>query len=126
MKKSLLLPITFFVALSTATSTTEVSPMTIEAPAGEAPLTIEAGFARACEFEGIPLYGKVQFVDVFADIQIEYVNAFPDIKVRFVNGFPKKCGEWQVVDAFPDFTVQVVNGAADLKVQRVNAFPGME
>lgn len=90
-----------------------------------APIAKHDALFPACEFDGIPLYGKVQFVDAFPDIKIQYVNAFPNIKVKFVNAFPDECGEWQVVDAFPDFKVQVVDAFPDIKVQKVTAFPGM-
>ncbi len=79
-----------------------------------------------CEWEGIPLHGKVQFVDAFPDIKIQYVDAFGDINVKFVDAFPDDCGEWQEVDAFPDFKVQVVDAFPDVKVQLVDAFPGID
>jgi len=79
-----------------------------------------------CEFNGIKLYGKVQFVTSFPDIKIEYVESFPDIKVKFVTSFPDDCGEWQKVESFPDFKVQVVESFPDLKVKKVDSFPGMD
>lgn len=79
-----------------------------------------------CEFEGIKLHGKVQFVDDFPDFKIQYVKHFPDLNVEFVDNFPNDCGEWQVVDQFPDFKVQVVEHFPDLKVKKVKHFPGME
>jgi hypothetical protein len=78
-----------------------------------------------CEFEGIKLHGKVEFVSSFPDIKIQYVSSFPDIKVKFVSSFPDDCGEWQEVTSFPDFKVQVVSSFPDLKVQKVTSFPGM-
>lgn len=80
----------------------------------------------SCTFNGIPLHGKVQFVDAFPDIKIQYVNAFPDINVKWVEHFPDDCGEWQEVDAFPDFKVQVVEAFPDVKVKIVEAFPGVD
>jgi hypothetical protein len=82
--------------------------------------------ADVCEWNGIKLYGKVQFVEGFADIKIQFVDDFPDLDVEFVDAFPDACGKWQVVDAFPDFTVQVVDDFPDLKVRAVSAFPGMK
>lgn len=79
-----------------------------------------------CEYEGIKLYGKVQFVESFPDIKIKYVNSFPDIKVKFVTSFPDDCGEWQVVNSFPDFKVQIVNSFPDIEVKVVDSFPGMD
>ena len=78
-----------------------------------------------CEWQGIKLYGKVQFVNSFPDIKIQYVESFPDIKVKFVESFPGDCGEWQKVSSFPDFKVQVVESFPDIKVQVVESFPGM-
>ena len=78
-----------------------------------------------CEWEGIALHGKVQFVTSFPDIKIQYVTSFPDIKVKFVDSFPDDCGEWQEVSSFPDFKVQVVTSFPDIKVQKVDSFPGM-
>ncbi len=78
-----------------------------------------------CEWKGIKLYGKVQFVDAFPDIKVQFVDAFPDIKVQFVDAFPNDCGKWQEVTAFPDFKVQVVTAFPDIKVQKVTAFPGV-
>ena len=78
-----------------------------------------------CEYKGIKLYGKVQFVTSFPDIKIEYVTSFPDIKVKFVDNFPDDCGEWQVVESFSDFKVEVVTSFPDLKVEKVTSFPGM-
>lgn len=81
---------------------------------------------KECACNGIPLQGKVQFVDAFPDIKIQYVDAFPDIRVEFVDAFPDQCGRWQEVDAFPDFKVQVVDAFPDVRVQKVTSFPGME
>ena len=79
-----------------------------------------------CEYNGIKLHGKVQFVESFPDIKIQYVTSFPDIKVKFVSSFPDDCGEWQTVESFPDFKVQVVESFPDLKVKIVDSFPGMD
>lgn len=79
----------------------------------------------SCEYKGIQLHGKVQFVTSFPDIKIKYVSSFPDIKVKFVTSFPDDCGEWQQVTSFPDFKVQIVESFPDLKVKVVDSFPGM-
>ena len=86
---------------------------------------VNAGKLSSCQFKGIALYGKVKFVDSFADIKIQIVNSFPDLKVQLVKGFANECGKWQVVDNFPDFTVQVVSAFPDIKVQKVSSFPGL-
>lgn len=78
-----------------------------------------------CEYKGIVLKGKVQYVTAFPDIEIQYVDAFPDIRVQFVDAFPDECGEWQKVESFPDFKVQIVDAFPDVKVQIVDSFPGV-
>lgn len=80
---------------------------------------------NSCKWEGIPLKGKVQFVESFPDIKVQFVNSFPDIKVKFVESFPDDCGEWQVVESFPDFKVQIVESFPDIKIQEVSSFPGI-
>ncbi|MFT5617197.1 MAG: hypothetical protein ACI85I_000413 [Arenicella sp.] len=86
---------------------------------------VEAIKRGDCEYKGIELHGKVQFVTSFPDIKIQYVTSFPDIKVKFVSSFPDDCGEWQEVTSFPDFKVQIVTSFPDLKVEKVSSFPGM-
>ncbi|MCX7985328.1 MAG: hypothetical protein N2662_00115 [Bacteroidales bacterium] len=78
-----------------------------------------------CKCKGIPLYGRVQFVEAFEDFRIQFVDGLADIHVKFVDTRPSKCGEWQIVDALPDFKVRVVNGLADFKVKKVDALPGL-
>lgn len=80
--------------------------------------------AKACKFNEISLYGKVQFVESFPDIKIQFVESFPDIKVKFVSSFPNECGKWQVVNSFPDIKVQIVESFPDIKVKIVESFPG--
>lgn len=79
----------------------------------------------SCFYHGIPLYGKVKFVESFPDIKIKFVTSFPDLKVKFVSSFPDDCGEWQIVESFPDFRVQVVESFPDVKVEVVESFPGL-
>jgi len=80
----------------------------------------------SCYWKGIPLYGKVKFVESFPDVKIKFVESFPDIRVKFVNAFPDKCGRWQVVESFPDLKVQVVESFPDIKVKIVESFPGID
>ncbi len=84
-----------------------------------------AGALSSCSYNGISLYGKVKFVESFADIKVQFVSSFPDLKVKFVNSFPDSCGKWQVVESFPDFTVQIVSSFPDIKIQEASAFPGV-
>ena len=70
------------------------------------------------------IYGRIQYVDAFADYTIEVVDSFPDLKVEVVDAFADSAGEWEIVTAFPDFTIQKVDAFGDFKVQYVDAFPG--
>ena len=78
-----------------------------------------------CTYNDFKLYGKIQFVENFADIKVEVVESFPDLKVKIVNSFPDDCGEWQIVDSFPDLKVQIVESFADIKIKFVESFPGL-
>lgn len=78
----------------------------------------------SCSYNGMLLYGKVQFVENFPDIKIQIVSDFPDIKVEMVTQFPDECGQWQEVQNFPDIKVQLVDQFPDIKVQMVDDFPG--
>jgi len=81
--------------------------------------------APDCSFNGMKLYGKIQFVDAWPDIKVQSVEAFPDLKVKMVDAFPDKCGQWQSVDAFPNLRVKLVDSFPDIKIKFVGAFPGL-
>lgn len=78
-----------------------------------------------CTFNGIQLFGKIQFVDSFPDITVQVVESFPDLKVKIVESFAKDCGEWQIVDSFPDIKVKIVESFGDIKIKFVESFPGI-
>lgn len=78
-----------------------------------------------CSYKGIPMYGKVKFVENFPDIKVKIVDSFEDIKVKMVENFPDDCGEWQVVENFEDFRVKIVESFEDIKVKVVDSFPGV-
>ena len=91
-------------------------------------LTVNEAHSRLtgnCSYNGINLYGKVQFVESFPDLKVQIDNSFPDLKVQFVESFADSCGKWQVVDAFPDFKVQIVSSFGDIKIKEVSSFPGI-
>jgi hypothetical protein len=79
-----------------------------------------------CTWNGIPLYGEVQVVESFADIDVEVVTNFPDLNVKVVESFPDDCGEWEFVESFPDFTIRFVDSFADIRIEFVESFPGVE
>jgi hypothetical protein len=81
--------------------------------------------SSACTLDGIPLKGKVQIVNSFADFKVKIDNSFPDLKVEVVNSFPNKCGQWKFVNSFPDFTIEIVNSFEDFSIKYVNSFPGL-
>lgn len=78
-----------------------------------------------CTFNGIQLYGKIQFVESFPDLTVQVVDSFPDLKVKIVDSFADDCGEWQIVDSFPDVKVKIVESFADIKIKFVESFPGI-
>jgi hypothetical protein len=78
-----------------------------------------------CTFNGIQLFGKIQFVDSFPDLTVQVVESFPNLKVKIVGSFPDDCGEWQIVDSFPDVKVKIVESFADIKIKFVESFPGI-
>ncbi|MBT8379259.1 MAG: hypothetical protein KJN64_08510 [Ignavibacteria bacterium] len=78
-----------------------------------------------CSFNGIKLYGKIQFVESFPDITIKVVESFPDLEVKIVDSFADDCGEWQIVDSFPDIKIKIVESFPDLKIKFVESFPGI-
>ena len=78
-----------------------------------------------CAFNGIQLYGKIQFVESFPDLTVQIVESFPDLKVKIVESFPDECGKWQIVDSFPDVKVKIVESFADIKIKFVVSFPGV-
>jgi len=78
-----------------------------------------------CTFNGIRLFGKIQFVESFPDLTVKVVESFPDLEVKIVNSFPDECGEWQIVDSFPDLKVKIVESFADIKIKFVESFPGI-
>lgn len=79
----------------------------------------------SCFYNGIPLHGKVKFVESFPDFKVKFVSSFPDINVKFVSSFPDECGEWQIVESFPDFTIKVVESFPDVEIKVVESFPGL-
>jgi len=85
----------------------------------------ETGGLVGCYFNGIPLWGDVQVVEHFQDIDVKLVEHFPDIKVKWVEHFPDECGLWREVEHFPDFTIRLVEHFPDLEVQVVEHFPGL-
>jgi hypothetical protein len=78
-----------------------------------------------CTFNGVKLWGKVQYVTLTADPDVIKVRetSFPDLRVK-ETAFPDSCGEWEVVTAFPDFKVQKVTAFEDFQIQ-YSAFPGL-
>ncbi|XBQ17246.1 MAG: hypothetical protein ABL308_05050 [Oceanicaulis sp.] len=81
--------------------------------------------ADDCTLDGIPLHGRVQIVEHFADFDVQVVEHFPDLKVERVSHFPDACGEWTFVEQFPDFTIRLVDHFPDFTIAYVEHFPGL-
>jgi hypothetical protein len=75
-----------------------------------------------CTYNGVKLWGKVQYVDIFPDFKVK-VSPFPDLNVEETY-FGLKCGQWEIVTAFPDFTVQKVTMFEDFDIA-YSPFPGI-
>jgi hypothetical protein len=109
---------------TTTTTTTSTTSTTTTPPPPPPPPPSSGWDPTTCTFDGIPMWGRVQVVDFFADVTIQEVDFFPDLRVELVDFFPSSCGQWEIVDFFPDFTVQVVDFFPDLRVEYVDFFPG--
>lgn len=72
-----------------------------------------------CSYGGKKLYGKVQIVENFPDVEVKVVSANADLMVKQVQIFPSRCGEWQIVNALPDLRVKFVENSPDFTVQFV-------
>ena len=105
--------------------TTETDPMTKEE---QFALELEAcQEAWASDTPGkCELYGKIEIVDNFGDVQVEVVDNFADIKVEWVDNFANQPGQWQKVDNFADYQVEIVDNFGDYKVEFVDNFPGCD
>ena len=75
-------------------------------------LSAQAGTGKVgsdCTLNGHQLWGRVQVVKSFADIDVEVVDSFADLRVQEVENFPDACGKWQFVKSFPDIKVRFVD-----------------
>jgi len=97
----------------------------VDSEEGTEVMTTSGDKVTGCQYNGVPLYGKVKFVNSFPDFKVKIVDAFPDLKVKYVDVFPDACGKWKIVDVFPDFTVQIVEHFPDFTIKIVESFPGM-
>ena len=79
---------------------------------------------QAAEVDVSKIYGRIQYVDAFANYKVEVVNAFPDLRVEEVDAFADSAGKWTIVEAFPDFTIEKVDAFGDFKIEYVTDFPG--
>ena len=77
-----------------------------------------------CTCNGYPLYGRVQVVDSFADLDVRVVTSLADIDVEVVTSLPNDCGQWEFVNSLPDVRIRFVNSIEDVSVRFVNSLPG--
>ena len=90
-------------------------------------LSAQAGsssVAANCTFNGYQLWGKIQVVKSFPDVEVQVVSSFPDLRVQEVDSFADSCGKWQLVDSFADTKVKFVDSFADVQIQYVGSAPG--
>ncbi|MEQ8405846.1 MAG: hypothetical protein RKE49_12170 [Oceanicaulis sp.] len=85
-----------------------------------------ADIGADCTLDGVPLHGRVQVVEHFADFKVKRVDSFPDLKVAAVDAFADDCGEWRFVESFPDFTITFVDSFPDFTIRYVDRFPGVD
>lgn len=71
------------------------------------------------------VYGRIQFVDAFADYDVEVVDCHEDLRVQIVERFPDAPGKWQIVDRFPDYKIRIVSAHPDFRIRYVDRFPGV-
>lgn len=100
----------------------DAAPLPDAAPTPDAAVE-QCGRIRCdCTFNGITLFGRVQYVTSFPDITVRE-TAFPDLRVR-EGSFADECGEWEIVTSFPDFTVEIVTSFEDFGIE-YSSFPGI-
>jgi len=92
------------------------------------PAMSDAGSAElggSCVLKGKQLWGRVQVVEHFADLDVKVVEHFADLNVRWVENFADGCGRWKRVEHFPDLKIRFVEHFADLEVKIVDNFEGL-
>ena len=72
-----------------------------------------------------PLYGEVQIVESFPDIEVRLVESFPDLEVKLVESTPDACGEVRIVKKQPNIRVKIVKNFPDIEVKIVKKYPGL-
>lgn len=89
---------------------------------------IKAGLLQQLNFEGkaCHVYGKIKFVDHFADYEVKFVEHHPDLKVKYVDNFADESGQWQVVQFHEDYRIKAVEQNEDFTVKVVENFPGCD
>ena len=70
------------------------------------------------------VFGKIQFVNAFADYKAQVVAAAEDLRVERVTAFARMPGQWEIVDAFPDYKIELVDAFPDFTIRWVDSFPG--
>ncbi|MFB6258885.1 MAG: hypothetical protein ABEH38_09340 [Flavobacteriales bacterium] len=79
-------------------------------------------------FEGkaCHVYGKIKFVENFADFEVKFVEHHADLEVKYVDNFADESGEWQIVQFHEDYRIKPVRHHEDFTVKVVENFPGCE
>lgn len=86
----------------------------------------QAGVFQLTETEEGPceVFGKIKFVDHFADYKVKIVEHHEDLRVEYVEHFADEPGKWEVVEHHEDYKIEVVEHHEDFSVKMVEHFPG--
>ena len=77
--------------------------------------------SKACH-----VYGKIKFVDSFADYEVKVVDHHEDLRVEYVDNFADEAGKWEVVDHHEDYKIEIVDHHEDFTIKEVDNFPGCD
>ncbi len=77
--------------------------------------------SKACH-----VYGKIKFVDNFADYQVEVVDHHEDLRVEYVDNFADDPGKWEIVEHHEDYKIEIVDHHEDFTIKEVDNFPGCD
>lgn len=78
-----------------------------------------------CTCKGHPLYGRVQVVESYPDLDVKIVDSYPDLEVKIVDSYPDRCGLWKFVDSYPDVKIRFVDSYPDVTIRFVDSYPGL-
>ena len=74
-------------------------------------------FTRSDDVDVSKIYGKIKYVDTFADYKVKVVDNFADLHVKEVKNSPNSPGKWKIVDNFAGYKIKTVDNFADFKIK---------